>query len=374
MLIAVLVLFSGYALFFPEGGAKLAIGIPGGGEEGDESGGGSTGPALPPPSPDPRDYSLQQLELGISYQPLADEKQVNLTLESLPELGADRIRISEDWAEREPADDEFDWDGLDEKLNFFEQNNFLVILTIESLGPDWVCDPELKNEKSCVFTDSGEFREYIENLLMDGRAAKIDKIQFGNEWPSTHWFIGPPETLVEYNNILYSEVQKIPENERPLVALGGLPIGSIQWLAFCDDPPWIDEFIAGDGSAVTSDMRESICPDSRIQEMLQRVRCVLEMEPPCEEALFDALDLHLYDDVENWSAYTQMFRSWVPFKPFIASEFGGPNILAENYTDDYHNERFYLYVKKLDEEGFLEGLHFRLEENRMSPLRTSNQV
>ena len=82
-------------------------------------------------------------------------------------------------------------------------------------------------------------------------------------------------------------------------------------------------------------------------------------------ANYDLVDLHLYDDVENWPIYTQAALAYFPTDiPVIVSEFGGPNLFTEQtYSDQYQAERLSQYIEVLNEIGVQEAYFFKLVQS-----------
>ena len=83
-------------------------------------------------------------------------------------------------------------------------------------------------------------------------------------------------------------------------------------------------------------------------------------------AQYDIIDLHLYDDVEQWDEYYYDFADTVT-RPILVSEFGGPNLNYEPYTLSYHADRVYEYIKKIDSIGITEAYFFKLIEGGANP-------
>lgn len=83
-------------------------------------------------------------------------------------------------------------------------------------------------------------------------------------------------------------------------------------------------------------------------------------------SLFDIYDIHLYDDVEQWDEYFANFTDTIS-KPVIVSEFGGPNLNYEPYTESYHAGRVFEYIKKIDSLQILEAYFFKLVEGAANP-------
>ncbi len=308
----------------------------------------------PTPPEDGMDFSLKHVTLGISFPPVSDEEQRDFSKPLLAELNVRHIRISEEWAFREPTEGVFNWAPLDDRINWAFENNIKVLLTIQSNGPEWACDT-LYNDNSCLYTNNEKFKNYIEQLLQR-YSGKIAKIQFGNEWQSEFWYVGTARQFTEVNNILYHAARTYSPGTR--VVLGGFTAISLRFLAGCDGD--VDRFRDDEGRFYDKKYFSDNCNSLEFQNIFTRIEYVLT------NALYDELDIHLYDDVENWDEYYRHFKSMTS-KPVIVSEFGGPNMNYEPYSEDYQADRLYKYIRKLDSLQITEAYYFKLVEGTDNP-------
>jgi hypothetical protein len=155
---------------------------------------------------------------------------MNFSQYHLDFLGVNMIRIAEDWALREATQGVYNWGPLDARMNWIDENNYDVLLTIQSNGPNWACNPDLQNDLSCAFSDSVAFRKYVDTLLVR-YGNTITKIQFGNEWHSEYWYVGYAADFIKANNTVWESVQEnAPQIE---VVLGGFASGTMTSLAGC---------------------------------------------------------------------------------------------------------------------------------------------
>ncbi|WP_299130155.1 glycosyl hydrolase [uncultured Winogradskyella sp.] len=292
--------------------------------------------------------------LGISFPPVADEEQRSFAAPLLNELNVNIIRIGEKWSFREPSEGNFNWASLDQRINWAENNGLNVLLTIQSNGPDWACSGQ-QNTNSCVFQDNEKFKNYIEALLQR-YPNKISKIQFGNEWQSTFWYIGSAENFVTANNIVYNAIQQFsPETE---FVLGGFTTISLRFLVGCNG--LVDEFYDDEGNLYDRTFLDNNCNTAEIQDVVTRIEYVLQ------NANYDMVDMHLYDDAENWIKYFENFQTMVQ-KPIIITEFGGPNVNIEPISEDYQSERLEVYIKTIDSLDVEEAYFFKLVEGSNNP-------
>ena len=292
------------------------------------------------------EYQLNNLELAISFPPVENNSQRKNTQEVLADLNVKKIRFAEEWKFREPSKDDYNWGPLDDRLNWAKENGYEIMLTIQSNGPDWAC-VGVSNDNSCVF-DTVEFKQYITDLLKR-YPNQLDKIQFGNEWQSDFWYVGTAEEFTVANNILHSAVQTYsPETQ---VVLGGFTAISLRFMAGCAGK--LVDFQDDEGLIYDDDYLNANCTGPEGIELFSRINYVLDN---CD---YDLLDMHLYDDPENWSAIVNHFTS-VTTKPVIVSEFGGPNSLYEDDSDEYQAKRLYDYIVTLDSIGINEAYFFKL--------------
>jgi hypothetical protein len=225
---------------------------------------------------------LTNLQLGLSFPPVSNANQRSFTKEQLDALEVHMIRFAEDWRNREPEKGTFIWRPLEERLTWVRENQISLLLTVQSNGPDWACDPIKQNERSCVYRDPQEFTNYI-NALLRKHPNQIDKIQFGNEWLSDYWYAGSANDFVQFNNILYEAVQRYSPQTQ--VVLGGIAYGTLEALAFCEDA--INIFRPSQSTKVIED--RDVCATSEVLAARERMEYVLT------NAHYDMLDLHFYD-------------------------------------------------------------------------------
>ena len=299
-------------------------------------------------------YEPISFDLGVSFPPVADEEQRIFTAPLLNELNVKSIRIGENWEFREPTEGNFNWTPLDERIDWAENNGIDILLTIQSNGPDWACGSQ-QNDRSCVFLDNQKFKNYIE-LLLQRYPNKISKIQFGNEWQSDFWYIGTEEEFVTVSNIVYNAVQQhSPETK---FVLGGFTTISLRFLAGCNGQ--IDGFYDDEGNLYDREFLDNNCNSTEFQTVLNRIEFILQ------NALYDEVDIHLYDDAENWKVYFENFRTMVN-KPIIISEFGGPNINIEPTSETYQSDRLEYYIRTIDSLQIEQAYFFKLVEGSNNP-------
>ncbi len=306
------------------------------------------------PRIDSTDYTLQSLTLGISFPPVSDAEQRNFTQPILDELEVRPIRIAEEWSLREPTQGNFSWSPLDDRVNWATANDYQLLLTIQSDGPDWACS-QTRNIRSCVYADNADFQNYVE-VLLQRYPDKIDKIQFGNEWQSEWWYAGNAMEFVQASNIVYEAIQLYSPSTK--FVLGGFTTISLRYLAACNG--FVSSFYDDEGNFFDQAYLDINCGGADIQQVVKRINYVLG------NAQYDELDIHLYDDVDQWDEYYFYFKSMVA-KPIIVTEFGGPNVNLEPLYEEYQAQQIEKYIRKLDSLGIYEGYFFKLVEGSTNP-------
>lgn len=301
-----------------------------------------------------QDYSFRSIDkMGFSFPPVKDTGQRQLTMTEINNLNVRKIRFAENWRAREETKGSFNWSPLEERIDYFYPNGVSILLTVQSDGPAWAVGQS--NADSAIFLNDSDFSNYT--VLLAGRCAgKVSKIQFGNEWNSDYGYVGTKEQYAHFQNQFYSNIKSVAPSMK--VVLGGISSGALNVLAY--SLGWISVITDDHGVAYGSDDRGSVTNDAEVKETLERLFYVLT------NAVYDVLDLHMYDDCENWPVYLSMMRSLVPGKEVILSEFGGPDPVRDIYTDYYQAQRLYQYMKTLDTMDHSEAYYFKLVESSES--------
>ncbi|MEM0997682.1 MAG: T9SS type A sorting domain-containing protein [Bacteroidota bacterium] len=303
------------------------------------------------------DSCLAHAEIGISFPPVADQTQRDFARQKLDSLGVKKMRFAEDWALREPTQGNFNWAPLDARIDWVANHGYELLLTIQSRGPAWACGAQ--NAQSCVVNNLA-FRTYLDSLLIR-YPNQIAKIQFGNEWQTDFWYVGNAQEYIASNNVLYAAVQAHSPNTE--VVLGGFTTSSLRFLAGCNG--YVSGFYEDDGTFIDSSFLAANCPTAQIQDVKARIDSVLS------QAQYDLIDLHFYDDVEQWDAYYANFTDTIA-TPIIVTEFGGPNMNVEPYTPVYQANRVYEYIRKLDSLQISEIYFFKLVEGTANPAHSTS--
>lgn len=298
------------------------------------------------------DSCLFNVKLGMSFPPVTNATQRNFSKTHLDTLNVKLVRFSENWTLREATPGVYNWAPLGNRMDWITNNNYSLLLTIQSNGPDWACNPLVQNELSCAFADSVAFRQYIDTLLLL-YGSDIDKIQFGNEWHSDYWYIGSAKDFIRAHNTVWESVQENADHIE--VVLGGFASGTMTALAGCFG--YLDSLLLPDASTYYyEDDIQAYCNDPENIKILQKQDSILSF---CN---YDIIDMHLYDDVELWPLYYHIMDSITHSNyPIIVSEMGGPNGYNElPYTDEFQAQRLYQYLKCVDSLNISEAYYFKL--------------
>lgn len=288
-------------------------------------------------------------EIGFSFPPVGNAAARDFTQQHFDELGVRLLRFSAHWRYIEPQPGEYRWETMDERMAWVAENDYALLLTIEALGPEWACQPAPVSEHSCLYSDEAAFREFVTQLITR-YSGQIAKIQYGNEWDDSNaMFIGSAQDYVRYNNLVYDVVQQVaPQID---VVLGGLSKGALQRIAGCDGR--LDSYRDYRGNVLSGAQLDERCQTAWVQEQLSRIGVVMR------EAHYDIVDLHMYDDPENWPVYYEAIASRLDV-PILVSEFGGPHPRFEPLDDAYHAERVQAYLEAITALPIIEAYYFRL--------------
>lgn len=306
-------------------------------------------------------FGSTDIAVGISFPPFSNSSQMSFTVSELKKMSIGRMRIAIDWRDREPKQGKFYWGPMDLRMQTAKDNGISVFLTILSLAPDWALLPA-GSDGACIM-DEQALKSFIEALVL--RYDNIDKIQFGNEWETEHeegTGYADTESLkkfVIYNNILFDAVQNHSPNTK--VVLGGLT----------STYPLV-EFFTGKGSCpdfsglrlargVTIDKLNSKLARSKLEYDSKGIR--QNIDYVFEHAQYDMLDIHLYDDAENWPSYVSVLPK---DKPILVSEFGGPNSEFENTSSSYQAQRMNHYIDAIEKLPIVEAYYFKLVDSPTS--------
>lgn len=303
-------------------------------------------------------FGETEIKAGLSFPPFANSRQQEFTLNAMSHMGLDRMRIAIDWRNREPVQGSFFWDPMDQRMQKAKDSSIKVFLTILSIGPEWACLPSGKDGANLF--DEEALKAFFEALL--SRYDTIDKIQFGNEWEAGSDGYTDRESLkrfVLYTNVLYEVVQE--HSPQTQVVLGGLtrlyPL--IEKFGDATDTLDFSPLQLSRGWSRDS-LIKRIEKDRAAYENMQIQQNIMYV---FEHATYDVLDVHLYDDAENWEAYLSVLPKDVPI---VVSEFGGPSSEFEQTQDTYHAKRMEAYIDAIERLPITEAYYFKLVDSKES--------
>lgn len=289
---------------------------------------------------------------GIAFPPMADEKGRAVTARQVPALGIKTIRYSENWRFREPRRGEYYWQAMDDRIAFCEKMGFRLLLTIESYAPEWM-ERQQVGKLGAVFSDYDAFRDFV-TVMSRRYAGRIAQVQFGNEWDNPDAYPGTAQDMIRATNLLYDAFKANSPTTR--VVLGSMTYALFALRLHTEQPdryvfPLESAYRAGQSrSTVEAYIQKCL---ARLPEYEARVGQVLA------DARYDAIDIHLYDDPENWAAYLGYAKAMCD-KPTLVSEFGCPNPTFEKYEPEYHARRLEACLRTLDALPVEEAYYFSL--------------
>ena len=299
-----------------------------------------------------RGRRLGRPRYGIAFPPMADEKGRAVTASHVPALGIKRIRYSENWRFREPRRGEYYWQPMDDRIAFCERMGFRLLLTIESYAPAWM-ERQQVGKLGAVFSDYDAFGDFV-TALSRRYAGRIAQVQFGNEWDNPDAYPGTAQDMIRATNLLYDAFKANSPTTR--VVLGSMTYALFALRLHRDQP---DLYVFPLDSAYrTGQSRATL--EAYIRKYLARLpQYEARVGQVLAGARYDAIDIHLYDDPENWAAYLDAARAMCD-KPVIVSEFGCPNPTFERYDPEYHARRLEVCLRALDALAVEEAYYFSL--------------
>ena len=272
--------------------------------------------------------------LGLDVVPALNKSLLDFTVQEMKTLKIHDLRMAEDWANIEPRPNIFEWGPLEQHLKQLAQNDLQVFLTISAHGPDWRCQQNSK--ESCVYTDLNAFAAFLRTLLQK-YGTQIQRIQFGNEVLNPDYYPGTiQEFLIAWRIFAETVREESPDLE---LVLPGFSTESLRRFAYCEDLAEIRVY--HDSRYSNPQDRSKFCAQDWVIEGNRALQALLN------EANFDTVDLHLYDDAEYWPTIYDSIQKRISGKNIVVSEFGGPNESYEDYSEAYQAERLKIYLETL---------------------------
>ena len=295
-----------------------------------------------------------EMELGISFPPMDGAAARALVDEQFEALGIRLVRFSVHWGSIETQRGRYDWSTFDQRMSWIAENDYSLLLTVRSHGPEWAVSQA--SQRGASIQDEEAFTSFVRALL-ERHSDKVAKIQFGNEWSSEMWYPASAEDYVRQNNAFYQLVKEVSP-QLPVV-LGGIQRVALAGLAVMDGR--IGSVRLAGGKSVSE-------KTPRIQSQIAETRH--RLDHVLEHAHYDAVDLHLYFDPENWGHYVDVIRDRVSDKPILVSEFGAPNVKwvdRGGLTEEVHAEALRTSLETLARAEVQEAYLFRLVQKFPGP-------
>jgi hypothetical protein len=299
------------------------------------------------------------VEFGISHPPLKGTvgsdgvDALEFSSSALARFNVKWISTTEFWTWRQPTRNTFAWKIFDEKVAFAKKHSLQIFLVIAGDAPSWACSPAAPRDgEYCPLHDTeskNAFLAFVEELLRRSNGS-LGAVAFGNEWDRGSWIGFPAEEFIERSNAVFDAAKRIAPQVK--VVAGSLSVGYLQWEAACAGLiPKVVDMETYSGSEVTEYCAQKFpARNKKVQQVLRHLKS-------------DAIDLHLYDDPENWTMYVERIsRTWQGRSLWI-SEFGGPNQIAEPYSEAQHALKIANYVRAIRTLPASLALHFKLLED-----------
>lgn len=289
---------------------------------------------------------------GLSYPPFKKPKHIDFTINELINLNLKKIKIAINWKNREPKKGVYNWQPFDYVVEKAQENNIKIFLTFPSDGPNWACSAN-QNKKSCVFKNEVDFKNYLVTFFT--RYPNVmERVQFGNEW-ETH-YVGSMAEFVTFNDVLYEITKQFSPMTK--VVLGGIsrayPMAELQ----CRQNKELDfSGLSFNKEYSSKSLKEKINKALCNKELQEKVLYVFN------NAKYDELDIHLYDDPENWRDYVELLPK---DKNILVSEFGGPSSIFETTTEEYQAKRISVYLSTIQTLPVKEAYYFKLLDSPYS--------
>ena len=292
-----------------------------------------------------RNFSLP---IGMSY-PTVSYAFLYGSIEAMNDIGTNLTRIGIDWAAVEDTDDNFDWDFYDNIINNFTINNISVLGTFGPNASAWACsdNSSYRNDHSCLWKNVSEYREFLDEFFTR-YSGNFSVVQFANEWTLSDNYVGDKYNYTESLNELYNSVKNnSPTTE---VSVGGIVRENMGYMLWCEDGSTEPYF-----GVTTQAARDVICNSQEYNRRKSLFFYVLD------NASYDLVDIHYYDDPEYWGDYNAKLDELVSV-PIIVSEFGGPDEDLEPYSESYQFNKTKHYIDALQSMNIRDALFFKLVE------------
>lgn len=300
--------------------------------------------------------ALSRPTIGMSFPPVKDTQHLSFSLEKLRQLDVVHVRISEDWALREPQRGKFNWAPLERRINVFWDAKIKVLLTVQANGPKWATSK--CNSKSCDFKNWQDVEPFLGELLKRV-GHKIDAIQFGNEWDEQ--YVAGTKRYTELQNKFYSFVKARRKN-LPVV-IGGITSNVLLYQSICLNGATFKSVDIQLKKPI--DVNKLLQNDFCNRKKQKHVATLANVKSALRSASYDILDVHLYDLPELWPQLIKVARNFSK-KPIFVTEFGGPNPQFEKHDEAYQARRLAIYLKTIKTLPVRRAYYFKLTDDPSS--------
>ena len=320
-------------------------------------------------------YTLEgETEFGIAFVGLADDASRAVAAQHLPVLGVGITRMEADWGYREPEEGIYNWAPMDARMDLLQDLGVRAVVTFPADAPEWLrdrIDPDRVNPRSAALNEAARtaFADYVEAVLhryLARNPGVVEWVQFGNEWGSRYNYVGSGEDFRLSQNVFYNAVKGVDPGLT--VVLGGLSVGRVAGLAAYDGT--VDALWDSDGTVLTAEDIQSQLADEQQQFDAGEIAetSLSRLETVLEGSSYDWVDVHLYDQWEDFAAYVEALRSRLPASfsgRIVVTEFGGPHPVAERHLSNTEHARMVeRYIAAIDPLDVAFALHFRLVRSR----------
>jgi len=137
------------------------------------------------------------------------------------------------------------------------------------------------------------------------------------------------------------------------IVLGSLATGVTHILPYCKNLMTYEETLTPEIISLGQKETKKQCQKIETIEIKEKIDRIFS------KTKYDYYDIHLYSWVKIWPNIIKSFKK-IYGDNLIVSEFGGPNLFFEEYSDEYQAQRLKQYLTTLDESNIKEAYYFKL--------------
>ncbi len=271
------------------------------------------------------------------------------------------VRMEVSWAEREPVRGQFEWGGLDNKIQHLQERGANAFLTF---GTDatWGTLPSEFTAPNRVPADMADWADFVSACVerydhdgvddAEGLLRPVDYYQFINEWPSqnhrTGGWAGDIDQLIATLNASHAAAKASWAGAT--VILGGIPAGAL-------DAMVLSSGMANYVSRIAYTPDNLVYLDSLRAQSPTILESVAVRERVLAEARYDVADMHLYGPVEFNQYRIERVSLATPQAGLVSAECGGPSLA---YVDTVTPEGHFLAALDMNLDALSRGVRFIL--------------